>query len=93
MNAQDVQKIHARQRKITKDTYMYILKDIICRIRKYAEGGSSSLVYSVPLFITGYPLYDKTKASMYLQRQLINLGYSVSLTEDYSLSVKWQRKI
>jgi hypothetical protein len=50
----------------------------------------SHVLLEVPPFVIGFPYFDQDAATIYLKRQLENLGYRVNRT-GFALVVSWSR--
>ena len=91
LNAEQIRKINEKRRSALKKTYIYMLHEIMSRIQKAAEYGKLRTMYQIPGMIVGFPLYNRNKAALYIQRQLSILGYTVNV-EDTEVSVSWVSK-
>ena len=62
------------------------------KIKTAIESGQSQVFLETPLFVTGFPLFDRDSACTYLCRQLRNLGYDVNNYTEYEMYVTWTRQ-
>lgn len=90
LRAQEIQQIETQRRNIKKETYKHILETFDKKIRSCVNLGISHVLLEVPSFVFGYPFFDHDAATVYLKRQLENLGYKVNRTE-YALVVSWSK--
>jgi len=90
LRAQEIQKIETHRRNMKKETYKHILETFDKKIRSCVNLGISHVLLEVPSFVFGYPFFDHDAATVYLKRQLENLGYKVNRT-GYALVVSWSR--
>jgi hypothetical protein len=83
-----------RERKrldVKKATYKAILEQFSRKISNAASLGSHDLILTTPTFVIGYPVYDVSVATAYIQRQLTRLGYKTRLVTPTSLHVSWSK--
>jgi len=90
LRAQEIQQIETHRRNIKKETYKHILETFDKKIRSCVNLGISHVLLEVPSFVFGYPFFDHDAATVYLKRQLENLGYKVNRT-GFVLVVSWSR--
>lgn len=74
-----------------KATYKAILEQFSRKISNAATLGAHDLVLTTPTFVIGYPAYDVTAATTYLERQLGRLGYSTKRATPHAIHVTWER--
>ena len=90
LRAQEIQQIETQRRNIKKETYKHILETFDKKIRSCVSLGISHVLLEVPPFVIGFPFFEQEAATIYLKRQLENLGYKVNRTE-YALVVSWSK--
>jgi Family of unknown function (DUF5759) len=90
LRANEIQVIETRRRNIKKETYKHILENFDKKIRSCVSLGISHVLLEVPPFVIGYPFFEQDTATVYLKRQLENLGYKVNRT-GYILVVSWSK--
>jgi hypothetical protein len=90
LRAQEIQRIETQRRNIKKETYKHILENFDKKIRSCVSLGISHVLLEVPPFVIGFPFFEQDSATVYLKRQLENLGYKVNRTE-YALVVSWSK--
>ena len=74
-----------------KATYKAILEQFSRKISNAAALGAHDIVLTTPTFVIGYPAYDVTTATTYLERQLDRLGYSTRRAMPNAIHVTWER--
>jgi hypothetical protein len=74
-----------------KATYKAILEQFSRKISNAATLGAHDIVLTTPTFVIGYPAYDVTTATTYLERQLGRLGYRVRRALPNAIHVTWER--
>jgi hypothetical protein len=86
----DVQKIERTRRSIKKEIYTKIYEQFSRKIRNSVELGQYNVTLTVPPLVIGYPTFDRSRAAVYLRRQLENGGFKVSQTDQFNLFVDWK---
>ena len=76
-----------------KATYKAILEQFSRKISNAATLGAHDIVLTTPTFVIGYPAYDVTTATTYLERQLGRLGYTVRRALPNAIHVAWSRPV
>lgn len=89
ISAQDIAEREKKKQDIRKSTYKAILEQLCRKIKNASELGERSLFINIPPFIIGFPSYEIDKATEYLQRQLVRLGYKVIKVAKATLGVSW----
>ena len=85
----DVFKIDERRKQIRKDIYRKIYEQFSGKIKQSVELGHKQLFLTVPLFLIGYPSFDRSAAARYVARQFALGGFTVQLVTDYDIYVTW----
>lgn len=86
----EVAAIKDHKRKVKKETFNIILKKITNRIKEYVHKGVDSAFVDIPQLIIGYPPYDMDFATRYIARQLVKLGFVVTIPHPGKLFVSWK---
>lgn len=82
---------HAKAR-VNHDTYKLLLRQVQDRLRARAENKCTDMVWSVPPFVPGRPVYTTRHAARYVSEKLRRGGFDVSVasSEDvHILYVTW----
>jgi hypothetical protein len=74
-----------------KATYKAILEQFSRKISNAATLGAHDIMLTTPTFVIGFPAYDVTAATSYLERQLGRLGYTTRRTMHTVIHVSWDR--
>lgn len=85
-------KIQEKKNSIKKETYKAVLQTLLAKIKIAVENGKSYTFVNVPVFIVGYPVYDRKKATDYMSRQLNNLGYTTTKYTEFDIYVTWKKE-
>jgi hypothetical protein len=92
ISASEIASREQARRNLRKETYKTILEQFSRKIQAASERREPSVTLVVPPFVIGFPMYPFDEALVYLRRQLVNSGYSVSQgLEPGHLIVNWQR--
>jgi hypothetical protein len=86
----EVAAIKEHKRNVKKETFNIILKKMTMRIKEYVHKGVDSAFVDIPPLVIGYPPYDMDFATRYLARQLVKLGFTVSIPHPGKLYVSWK---
>ncbi len=70
-----------------------VLGQLYARIRKQAihDPKAPYLVYEVPTYVWGYPLFEMTEAREYLVKTLETSGYLVWVVDEKYLFISWMK--
>lgn len=90
-SAQEAHKIQEKKRNIKKETYKAILETVLSKIKTAVENGNSGTFVNIPVFLVGYPIYDRSSACDYIGRQLSHLGYQTIKYTDFDIYVTWRK--
>ena len=85
----DVTKIDEKRKQIRKEIYTKIYEQFSSKIKQSVELGHKQLFLSVPSFLIGYPVFDRSAAARYIARQFMLGGFTVKLVSDHDIYVSW----
>jgi len=85
----DIIRIDDKKKKIKKEIYTKIYEQFSSKIRKSVELGHKQVFLTVPIFLIGYPVYDRGSAARYVMRQFQHSGFEVQLLSDFDIYVTW----
>ena len=85
----DVTRIDERRKQIRKDIYTRIYEQFSRKIKQGVEMGNKQLFLTVPMFVIGYPTFDRPAACRYVARQFQLSGFDVRIIGDYDLYISW----
>ena len=92
ISASEIASREQARRNLRKETYKTILEQFSRKIKAASERRELAVTLVVPPFVIGFPMYPFDEALVYLRRQLVNSGYSVSQgLEPGQFIVNWQR--
>ena len=92
ISASEIASREQARRNLRKETYKSILEQFSKKIKAASERREPSVSLVVPPFVIGFPMYPFEEALVYLRRQLVISGYSVSQgLEPGQFIVNWQR--
>jgi hypothetical protein len=89
ISIEDVTKIDERRKQIRKEIYTKIYEQFSSKIKQSVELGHKQLFMTVPPFLIGYPVFDRSAAARYIARQFSLGGFTVKLLSDHDIYVSW----
>ncbi len=95
MRANEVQVEQDVRRTARMSAMRPILTQIERKIRQQASHGTNTpyILFDVPSFVFGYPLYTMKEAMEYLIQELSRAGYWVWNVEDRYLFISWLKPV
>ncbi len=82
---QDREKFTGQNNKIVESVLDSCLKNI-----KFANNsGTSKIVFEVPSFLMGFPVYDKTMISILVNKKLKKMGFSTTFINVDKILISW----
>ncbi len=85
----DVTKIDEKRKQIRKEIYKKIYDQFSAKIKQSVELGHKQIFLTVPAFLIGYPVFDRSAAARYIARQFVLGGFTVKLVSDNDIYVSW----
>lgn len=94
LSAKDLEERNRARKNMKKELYKRILVQLCRRIDMNHTLGNTECTLRVPEFIFGYPAFDTASVTIYMYRQLMNLGYRTSIIDSVHgiLYVAWGKK-
>ena len=89
LSIDDVTKIDDKRKQIRKEIYKKIYEQFSAKIKQSVELGHKQIFLTVPSFLLGYPVFDRSQAARYVARQFELGGFTVRLISDYDIYVSW----
>lgn len=92
LTVQDLQDQRHAKARVNHETYKQLLRQVQNRVRARAENKFADLVWPVPPFVPGRPVYAPSHAARYVSEKLRRGGFEVSVasSEDvHVLYVSW----
>ena len=86
-----IKQIQENRRKIKKAIYTEIYSQFSRRILIAVENNHPQIFLTVPEFLVGHPIYDRTKATAYVKRQLENGKFKVMQVNEYELYISFAK--
>lgn len=86
-----IKQIQEARCKIKKAIYTEIYEQFSRRILIAVENNHSQIFLTVPEFLIGHPIYDRTKATSYIKRQLENSKFVVVQVNEYELYISFAK--
>ena len=85
----DVTKIDEKRKQVRKEIYKKIYDQFSAKIKQSVELGHKQIFLTVPAFLIGYPVFDRSAAARYIARQFVLGGFTVMLVSDNYIYVSW----
>jgi len=85
----DVTKIDEKRKQIKKEIYTRIYEQFSRKIKQCVELGHKQVFLTVPSFIIGCPVFDRSAAARYVARQFKLGGFDVRIIGEYDIYVSW----
>ena len=92
VSVSELQQDEQRKKQIRKETYSKILDMISKKIKAKNELGEKRLIFVTPSFVMGCPSFDVGAATLYLERQIRNGGYTTAILSNDSFYIDWTPK-
>jgi len=89
ININDIIRIDEKKKKLKKELYVKIYEQFSSKIKQSVELGHKQVFLTIPIFLIGYPVYDRSAAARYVVRQFQNGGFEVHLLSDVDIYVSW----
>jgi len=89
LSINDVTKIDEKRKQIRKEIYKKIYEQFSTKIKQSVELGHKQIFLTVPSFLLGYPVFDRSQAARYVARQFQLGGFTVRLISDHDIYVSW----
>ena len=83
----DIIKIDDKRKRIKKEIYTKIYEMFSAKIKRSLELGHKQLFMTIPVFLVGYPSFDRNAAARYITRQFSLGGFSVKLVSDFDIYI------
>tara|TARA_B110000503_G_C7158765_1_gene418623 strand:+ start:879 stop:1259 length:381 start_codon:yes stop_codon:yes gene_type:complete len=91
ININDLLKIDDKKKQIKKEIYTKIIEQFSSKIKQSSELGHKQVFLTIPLFLLGYPVFDRLAACRYVTRQFANGGYTTDMISDFDIYISWSR--
>jgi len=85
----DINKIDEKRRQIRKEIYTKIYEQFSSKIKQSVELGNKQIFLTVPAFLIGYPVFDRSMAAKYVARQFKLGGFTVQMVGEFDIYVSW----
>ena len=91
ININDILKIDEKKNLIKKEIYTKIYEQFSSKIKQSVELGHKQVFLTIPMFLIGYPVFDRSAACRYIARQFTRGGFTVQCITDFDLYVSWPK--
>lgn len=89
ININDINKIDEKRRQIRKEIYTRIYEQFSSKIKQSVELGNKQIFLTIPTFLLGYPVFDRSMAAKYVARQFKLGGFTVQMMGEHDIYVSW----
>ena len=89
ININDIIKIDEKKKVIKKEIYTKIYEQFSSKIKQSVELGHKQIFLTVPGFLLGYPMFDRSASARYVARQFVLGGFTVQLVTDHDIYISW----
>ena len=93
ISAKELAERERKRQNYKKETYKVILEQLLRKVKANFDLGLKNAQVTIPPLIIGYPRYDIMKATAYIHRQLVRLGYRVEQLNPTTFHVSWGLKV
>ena len=85
----DVTKYDEKRKQIKKEIYKKIYEQFSSKIKQSIEFGHKQIFLTIPAFLIGYPIFDRSLAARYVARQFTLGGFTTQIISDHEIYVSW----
>jgi len=78
-----------KKREYKTEVFQQIIKQVHRRIEYGATCGDSYAIFTIPVYVVGYPLFDTTECSVYIIAELTKNGFFVQCYSNRFLYISW----
>lgn len=93
LTASDAQQIRLAKSNVSHETYKILFETATQRVRNKAEMNETNMIYKIPHYIVGRPLFNVKHAARYVAEKLRIYGYNTNFYENngtYFVNVCWK---
>lgn len=90
ISVDEISQLTDKKNRLKKETYIRLYEQASRKIRKSVDFGAKHAVFQIPLFLIGYPMFDRFKATSYIKRQLEHGGFVVTISGEHELHITWK---
>ncbi|MDA9846892.1 hypothetical protein N9C10_03055 [Flavobacteriaceae bacterium] len=87
-----INQIEETRKKVRKEIYTKIYEQFSRKIMYTVQNNQKQVFLSVPAYMIGYPVFDRSLATIYLKRQLIRNKLEVIQISEFDFHVSWEKK-
>lgn len=88
----DLERTDKERSKIKKEFYKKMYEDLSKKVKHASLLHHKECIVNIPQFIFGFPSYDTTKATKYMQRQFELGGFRCVILGTDNLHISWNLK-
>lgn len=87
-----INQIEDTRKKVRKEIYTKIYDQFSRKIMYTVQNNQKQVFLNVPAYMIGYPVFDRTLATIYLKRQLKRNKLEVIQISEFEFHVSWGKK-
>ena len=84
-----ISKMEETRKSMRKEIYKHIYTQFSKKIVNTCAINQKQVFLEVPSFVFGYPMFDRKKATKYINRQLMLSGFDVIMVNEFELYISW----
>lgn len=92
LTVSELERSEKERAKVKKEFYKKMYDDLSKKVKHAALLHQKQCILKVPHFVFGFPSYDITKATKYMQRQFELGGFRSVIMGPDQLHISWERK-
>ena len=89
LTVDELQRQREARARVNHETYKGLFNQVSDRVRSRAQNRGTSLVWTVPPFVMGRPLYNPSHAARYVAEKLRRGGFAVEEIDGPALCISW----
>jgi len=93
LHVSDLNKTSLKKENSNKQIYIHILQKCYSQIKQKNDNVCTNLIFILPPFGLGLPLYNMEHAMLYIMRKLEKGGFYIRLLETNKLYVDWNKNV
>jgi hypothetical protein len=87
-----INQIEEIRKKVRKEIYTKIYEQFSRKIMHAVQNNQKQIFLTVPGYMIGYPVFNRSLATNYLKRQLVRNKLEVIQISEFEFHVSWEKK-
>ena len=93
LRVSDLNKTSLKKANSNKQIYISLLEKCYSQIKQKNDNMCTNLIFTLPPFGLGLPLYNMDHAMLYIMRKLEKGGFYIRLLEQNKIYIDWNKNI